>query len=369
MIDSGAAARLDAARTAASGVFASAGYAPVEPPIFAAAEVFLERLGERFRRQTCFFEDGTGHELCLRPEITIPVCRMALDGGYAGAAPLRLRYEGPVFRLADEGLGALIQSAQAGAELLGAPERPVADAEAIHLAWRALAACGIAGASVALGDAAAFLDLIAGLDLTDRQRARLKSLFDIHGSALADHLPPEADGETVRALDLDLARVEVATDLDAAGLTLTGGRTVDDIARRLADRAARAQARSIPAEARQALAEFFALQAPMEEAAATLDAFFARHAIASTTPARFAALTLELEARGVPLAAIAFDTGIHAPLDYYTGLEFRIEAGGVTLAGGGRYDALLGELAGRPGLHIPAVGCAVFLDAVAEARR
>ena len=368
MIDAGAAARLDAARSAASAVFAAAGYAPVETPIFAAAETFLERLGERFRRQTCFFEDGTGHEMCLRPEITIPVCRQALEAGYTGAGPLRLRYEGPVFRLADEGIGALIQSAQAGAELLGAPERAAADAEVIHLAWQALEACGIKGARISLGDARAFNDLIAGLDLNERQRAHLKVLFDAHGSALADHLPPESTEGPVKALDLDLARAEVASELDAEGLVLTGGRTIDDIARRLADRAARAQARAIPAEARTALAGFVALQAPIENAAATLDAFFARSGVASTTPARFAALTLELEQRGVPLSAIAFDTGIHAPLDYYTGLEFRIEAGGALLAGGGRYDALLGELSATPGLAIPAVGCALFLNDVAARR-
>ena len=70
----------------------------------------------------------------------------------------------------------------------------------------------------------------------------------------------------------------------------------------------------------------------------------------------------------MPLSAIAFDTGIHAPLDYYTGLEFRIEAGGALLAGGGRYDALLGELSATPGLAIPAVGCALFLDDVARPR-
>jgi ATP phosphoribosyltransferase regulatory subunit len=362
MIDAGLAARRGAARAAASGVFAGAGYAPIEPPIFAAAETFLERLGERFRRQTCFFEDGTGHEMCLRPEITIPVCRMALETGYDGARPLRLHYDGPVFRLADDGAGALIQSAQAGAELLGVPDRAAADAEAVALAWQVLAACGVAQPTIALGDAGAFGDLITGLGLTVRQRERLKALFGAHGSALANHLPPEGATPPGRPLDLDLARANVAAELDARALTLTGGRTIDDIARRLADRMARAQAHSIPPEARAALAGFFALQAPLADAAVHLRGFFARAGVASAVPDHLAALTAALQARGVPLAAVTFDTGIHAPLDYYTGLEFRIDAGGETLAAGGRYDALFGQLGGPA---IPAVGCAVFLDAVA----
>lgn len=88
-------AALDAARQAAGAVFAGALYEPVEPPIVAPAEIFLERLGERFRRLTSFFEDGTGEEKCLRPEITIPACRMALAAGYNGATQLSCAMPAP----------------------------------------------------------------------------------------------------------------------------------------------------------------------------------------------------------------------------------------------------------------------------------
>ncbi len=361
------AARLDQARSATGAVFAEAGFRPVEPAIFAPAETFLERLGERFRRQTCFFEDGTGEELCLRPEITIPVCRMALEGGFDGSQPLRLRYAGPVFRLTQDGAGALTQSMQAGAELLGAADPVAAEAEIIALALQALAASGVAEPQVVLGDAGAFADLVGGLDLTARQRARLSDLFDAYGSALVEHLPPEAEAATrTQALDLDIALAETEAELEARGLTLTGGRTAEDVARRIADRAGRAQARAIPQAARRAITEFFALAAPMAEAGAMLGGYFARVGVSSGAARRLASLAAALAGRGVDLGAVAFDASVHAPLGYYTGLEFRVDAAGRTVASGGRYDRLLGELAARDGWSAPAIGCALYLNEIAE---
>jgi len=361
------AARLDEVRARASDAFAAAGYRLVEPPIFAPADTFLERLGEQFRQQTCFFEDGTGEELCLRPEITIPVCRMALDDGVDGTTPLRLRYAGPVFRLDHDRGGQLVQTQQAGCEFLAAAGGAAADAEVVALALRALDACGIPGARIALGDAGAFTDLVGGLDLTDRQRARLKSQFDAHGSALAEHLPQAEHGRPARALDLDLARAEVEAQLEAKALTITGQRTVEDIAARLADRAGRAEARVIPPPARAALQGFFRLNVPMGEAAGAVATFFRAARIASGAAERQAALADALSRAGVALGRVTFDAGVHAPLGYYTGLEFRAHANGIAYAGGGRYDSLIGELAGRPGWRVPAVGCALFLDAVAAA--
>lgn len=355
---------LDAARQAASAVFAGALYAPVEPPIVAPAEIFLERLGERFRRLTSFFEDGTGEEKCLRPEITIPVCRIALAAGYDGATHLKLRYAGPVFRLAEDGAGALTESAQVGAEFLGGREAAKAEAEIVVLGLSALAACGIARPRVVLGDAGAFGELVRGLGLEARQQAHLMRLFEAHGSALAEHLPPEGARAELTPLDADLALADTLARLEAGGLVLTGGRTPEDVAARLADRAGRASAEAIPAAARAAIAAFFGLKARLAEAGDTLARFFAAHGIASQAPQRLAALAAELAAAGAAEDAIVFDAGVHAPLGYYTGLEFRVDdATGYALAGGGRYDTLIRELGGP---DTPAVGVALFLDAIAE---
>jgi histidyl-tRNA synthetase len=47
--------------------------------------------------------------------------------------------------------------------------------------------------------------------------------------------------------------------------------------------------------------------------------------------------------------------------EYYTGPVFRLDIGGVTLAGGGRYNDLIGLVGGR---DVPASGFALEMDAV-----
>jgi histidyl-tRNA synthetase len=73
-------------------VFAARGYARVEPPILQPADVFLDRSGEEIRRRTFVLTDPEGNELCLRPDLTIPVCRMHLE--QKGTFPARYAYNG-----------------------------------------------------------------------------------------------------------------------------------------------------------------------------------------------------------------------------------------------------------------------------------
>jgi ATP phosphoribosyltransferase regulatory subunit HisZ len=269
--------------------------------------------------------------------------------------------------LGNAGSGGLIQSVQAGVELLGESDAPSADAEIIGLCLAAVEAQGLTGCRVTLGDAGAFAELISGLSLSDRQRALLKTLFDAFGSSLSERLPPEAVEPPPRVLDFDLALAQTEAELEAQGLTITGGRLASDIARRIADRAGREQASAIPAAARMALAKFFSLRAPIDQAGSVLRTYFDSIGVTSDAPARLDRQSEALAARGLPVERIGFDASVHAPLGYYTGLEFRIEAGGKAVAGGGRYDGLIGELSARHGWHIPAVGCALFLDDILDA--
>ena len=79
--------QLDTQAAAILGVFGKKNYARVEPPILQPADVFLDRSGEEIRRRTFVLNDPSGAELCLRPELTIPVCRMYLDAN--GKFPAR----------------------------------------------------------------------------------------------------------------------------------------------------------------------------------------------------------------------------------------------------------------------------------------
>src|SRR6185295_7920292 len=79
--DAAAIRELDAQAAKILAVFANRSYARVEPPILQPAEAFLDRSGEEIRRRTFVLSDPEGNELCLRPDLTIPICRMHLGGG------------------------------------------------------------------------------------------------------------------------------------------------------------------------------------------------------------------------------------------------------------------------------------------------
>src|SRR6266702_4557591 len=77
-------------------LFASRGYSCEEPALLQPAEIFLNRSGEEIRRRTFTLTDPSGRELALRPDLTIPICRQAVQANRA--FPARISYNGLVFR-------------------------------------------------------------------------------------------------------------------------------------------------------------------------------------------------------------------------------------------------------------------------------
>src|SRR3979411_497356 len=77
--------------------FAEAGYVQAEPAILQPAEAFLDLSGEDIRKSLYLTTDPSGEELCLRPDLTIPVARDYLASPCAGQ-PAGFCYLGPVFR-------------------------------------------------------------------------------------------------------------------------------------------------------------------------------------------------------------------------------------------------------------------------------
>lgn len=337
-------------------VFAAAGHQPVSPSVVTSAEIFLDRLGERFRSQTLVFEDERGALLCLRPEMTIPAARIALDEGFRGGRILKLSYAGSVFRLGPD--GALHQTMQAGVEHLGDEDKAAADAAIIALANDTLHACGVKETVTRFSDLALFHAAITGLNLKPHQRTHVLRRFDAAGSAMFAFRMAAPASNHAKPVDAGSA-----ASLIAEGQLLCGVRRPEEITARLSARAEAAAEGPIPQRAEEILAAFFALSFEAHEAEAGIAHFFETHGLVAPDLAPFRRRLEFLTAR-VP--HLRFDARVHAPLGYYSALEFRIEASGRALAGGGRYDKLLPELLNDASARIPAVGAAIFLDALAE---
>src|SRR6202044_1373355 len=141
--------------------YARVGYALIDPPVLQPAEPFLDLSGEDIRRRMFLPSDPDGRELCLRPDLTIPVSRDYLASPAAGK-PAGFCYLGAVFRHRD---GAPPESVQAGIESFGRQDKAAADAEMLALGLEATTHYGLRAPEIRMGDVGLFTAFIAALDL------------------------------------------------------------------------------------------------------------------------------------------------------------------------------------------------------------
>src|SRR4051812_41960147 len=162
--------------------FERSGYPRVAPAILQPAEPFLDLSGEDIRKRMFLTTDPDGRELCLRPDLTIPVSRDYLASSSAGK-PQNFCYLGPVFRDRPDGSP---EFWQAGIESFGREDKAAADAEMIALGSEATTHYGIATPEIRMGDVGLFAALIAALDLAPAWKRRLVKDFNRKSSLAHD---------------------------------------------------------------------------------------------------------------------------------------------------------------------------------------
>lgn len=354
----------------------AAGYAPVTPPVLQPIEPFLELSGEDIRRRIFVTQDVSGAEMCLRPEFTIPVCRLHLARGEGAQADHS--YLGPVFRLAADEPDEFLQ---AGIESIGRADIPAADAEVLGLALDGLALFGHASPSVRLGDMGLTVALLDGLGVppaakrrTLRALAAGRSLDGITNAATPED-PHAGLLAAIQGQDPRGVRAFVEDVLAIAGISAVGGRSAGEIAERfLAKASAQASGGAgLNAENRAVIERYSAIAGDPDAAARSLRALVAeagiRHGALDAALDLFEERNGFIAARGLALDAFRFSGGFARNLDYYTGFIFEVTGGEnrPVLVGGGRYDGLLTHL-GAPEPQ-PAVGCTFWVDRVVGGAR
>src|SRR3989441_12196975 len=283
--------------------FARWGYREVVTPTLEFLETIVHGTGPGIEDQLVKVIDGAA-VLALRPEMTVPIARLAAMRLLRSAAgPLRLCYVAPVFRSQERGLGRLREFTQAGVELLGASS-PDGDAEVVALAVESLRAAGVPGATIRLGHLGLLNDLLQelpeGLQADVRARLYRREFVGI-GNAASDGPP----ARLLRALP------------ELHGL----------------DGLERAREFATSPTSRAALRE---LEGVIEQ----------------------------LRAYGVA-DAVEIDLSVIRDFSYYTGIVFEAHGQGAAypLLGGGRYDTLLS----RFDADCPATGFALGLERVLAA--
>ncbi len=357
------------------GAYLRAGYARIDPPLLQPAEPFLDLSGEDIRRRMFLTTDPQGREMCLRPDLTIPVSRAYLQSAAAGK-PAGFCYLGAVFRHRP---GASAEFLQLGIESFGRRDKAAADAEMLALGLEATAQYGLTEPEIRIGDVGLFSAFIAALDLAPAWKRRLIKDFNRKSSlkhdlnqltlAAADH-PPEYQGvlAALAGSDPKAAHALVTDLLSIAGIATVGGRSVAEIADRFLEQATLNAPARLPQETRALIERFLSVAGDPDDAAAILRALTADAKI-SLGPALdlFETRTGFLAARGLDVRAVKFATDFGRGFDYYTGFVFELHnaAADNPLVAGGRYDGLLTRL-GAPEA-IPAVGFAASVEALAAA--
>jgi ATP phosphoribosyltransferase regulatory subunit len=354
--------------------FAQAGYVQSEPAILQPAEPFLDLSGEDIRKSLYLTTDATGEELCLRPDLTIPVARDYLASGRAGQ-PAGFCYLGPVFRYRG---GAPSEFLQAGIESFGRQDRAAADAEMLALGLEATTAFGLTDIEIRTGDVALFNALLDALDLFPVWRRRLIKDFnrkisleqDIEHLALAaGSARNEYEGVLAALAGSDRkAALALVTDLmSIAGATNVGGRSVSEIADRFLEQST-LKGGGLPREKRESIKRFLAISGDPDDALAQLRTLAADARLDLTAAIdQFESRIGFMAARGIDTARTRFSTSFGRGLDYYTGFEFELHSKGngvEPLVAGGRYDGLMTQLgASSP---IPAVGFSIWIEALKQ---
>src|SRR6476469_4031335 len=354
--------------------FAQAGYLRAEPAILQPAEPFLDLSGEDIRKSLYLTTDPSGEELCLRPDLTIPVARDYLTSSRAGQ-PAGFSYLGLVFRYRSCQVSEFLQ---AGIESFGRQDRAAADAEMLALALEATAAFGVRDVEIRTGDVALFNALLDALNLSPVWRRRLVKDFnrkisleqDLERLAAATTATrSEYEGVLAALTGSDRkAALAFVTDLmSIAGTTNVGGRTTAEIADRFLEQST-LKGGALPREALAVLKRFLSIAGNPDDAVAELRALAADAGLDITAAIDlFESRIGFMAARGIELGATRFSTSFGRGLDYYTGFEFELHAkgnGGEPLVAGGRYDGLMTQL-GAPS-PIPAVGFSIWVETLMQ---
>jgi histidyl-tRNA synthetase len=288
------------------------GFEPLQTPVVEYAEVLEGKLGDD-EKLIYRFEDHGGRLLALRYDQTVPLARVVAQ--YAGqlALPWRRYAYGPSYRGERPARGRYREFYQFDADIVGSAS-PLADAEIVAVLTESLEELGFPG----------FTTL-----LNHRQV--------IGGIARASGLDEASAGGVYRAIDKfdkigadgvrdELLRMGVSPEAAAGILALVQidgapGEVLEELSGRLGDD---------------------------ERAAAALE--------------NLRAIIGALAEMGVAPERYKVAPRLARGLSYYTGLVFEANTPHWpegSLLGGGRYDELIGQFAGRP---VPTVGLAFGID-------
>ncbi|WP_113912897.1 ATP phosphoribosyltransferase regulatory subunit [Roseovarius dicentrarchi] len=347
--------RAEAARL--RGVFEAAGAQVVETAILQPAATLLDLYGEDIRARAYVTSDPVRGEQMLRPDFTVPVVQMHMNGA---AEPARYTYSGEVFRRQEADTGRASEYIQVGYEVFERGTPAQSDAEVFARFHDILAPLRLHAMT---GDIGILMAAVDGLTTTPARKAALRRHIwrPRRFRALLDRFSGRVPVPSSRT-----ALLEAADPMAAAG-PLIGLRSASEIAARI--EALRSDAAAAPVSE----GEVDMIDAILTVRETCPNALERLRDIAVDMPcingavAQLAARLEALEARNIDVENLPFEASYgRSQMEYYDGFVFGFTSEAhpalPAVASGGRYDALTRQLG--QGREIPAVGGVVRPDLV-----
>jgi len=153
------------------------GYKEIETPTIEYYDTFGGERGLIKQESMYKFCDAKGRLLVLRPDLTVPVARVAATKLKDEPIPIKCFYIGNAFSFDELGGGRQNEFTQAGCELLGINSAE-ADAEVVAMAIEAVKAAGIEQFQIDIGQVGFFKGLMEESGLTEDEIEEVRALID-----------------------------------------------------------------------------------------------------------------------------------------------------------------------------------------------
>lgn len=344
---------------------ALAGYSYCESPLIERVETFLTKGGDRVIERLLTFERGN-RSYALRPEFTASA---AMKYVQSERGIQRWQFQGPVFQQPEHPDGSFAHY-HLGAELIGWGES-AADAELLGLVFEALMAQGLSEIRLVIGHAGLTREILESFQLDPQviqfllnqrgllaagglEEVRLKLQKFLTFEALEEGLSNDADDAIVSTLMAITPRSSAF-----------GGRTREEIARRLVQKRHRIEDSAAIERALIFLNDWVQIEGTLEDALRQIQPHLTSIHSHELYEAWRRVLNL-LTVYGVSAEQIWLRPDLSRVWDYYTGIVFELRTlTGIPLGGGGRYDGLM-RLFGDVN-DAPAIGFGLDVDALYQA--
>ncbi len=334
-------------------VFKKDGFVYSEPDVLLDSDYIIQRSGENFRKLMFTFDDDTGKNMCLRPDLTVASCIKYLKDNLKGNS--KIFYSGQAYRRSNSGKDKVIND-QLGIEILGSKNKSSDDLKVLKTITNSIDKIKIKNTSIKVGDVSLFQELIESLKIPERWKMRLKRHFwrPKYFEDLLNRLETNSDVDPT-SVELDKKKFFEMKTVDQS--KEIANRKVSEILSRFDKKIKDPRSFGENKRVVKIIREFLKINCSIDKLEKNLEGFVKKNNLKNSV---FKDLSTIKNLSKINSKMI-FSTNFGRDIEYYTGVVFEVyNSSKKEIARGGRYDGLLKSLGSKK--NISAVGAAINLN-------